>query len=109
MLPGDDSQSPSRTVALKQSGTSSEASDTRQLLHLFERSLVLRSLSDNIEGKVVSSALSASIRDDLFKDAFAELPDSTVVVSLNPNDQSELENANVSPPQPAPPSRAVRR
>ena len=108
ILPGDDSQSPSRTVALKQSGTSSEASDTRQLLHLFERSLVLRSLSDNIEGKVVSSALSASIRDDLFKDAFAELPDSTVVASLNPNDQSELENANVSPPQPALPASVSR-
>jgi len=107
-LPGDDSQSPARTIPLKQSGPSSEANDTRQLLHLFERSLVLRSLSDNIEGKVASSALSASIKDDFFKDAFAELPDSTVVASLKPDDQSELENASVSPSQPVP-SASVSR
>jgi hypothetical protein len=107
---GDDSQSsPTRVIPLKQGGAGSEADDTRQLLHLFERSLVLRDLSDNIEGKVVSSVLSASIKDGLFADAFAELPDAAAPAkNLNSNQPSDFDITNVSPPEPAPPAVVAR-
>ena len=101
---GDDSQSPARTIALKTSAPHSEANETRQLLHLFERSIVLRDLSDNIESKVVSSALSASIKDDLFTDAFAELHDASAGASINLNDPSDPDIANLSVPAPPPPA-----
>jgi hypothetical protein len=93
----NDSQSPNRTISLKQSGPNSEADDTRQLLHLFERSLVLRDLSDNIEGKVVSSVISASIKDDIFRDAFTESPNSMVSAKVDPDHSSELDVANILP------------
>jgi hypothetical protein len=93
----DNSQSPNHTTSLKQSGTSSEADDTRQLLHLFERSLVLRDLSDNIEGKVASSVLSSSIKDELFRDALAELPDAMVSGKVDTYHSSELDVANMLP------------
>jgi hypothetical protein len=108
---GDDSQSSlTRSISLKQSasGAGCEADDTRQLLHLFERSLVLRDLSDNIEGKVVSSVISASSKDALFTDAFAELPNVAAASNLNPNQSSHLDIANVSQPDPAPPATVAR-
>lgn len=103
---GEDSQpSPTRTIPLKQSGAGSEADDTRQLLHLFERSLVLRDLSDNIEGKVVGSALSASMKDALFNDAFAELYEAC---DVNTSQPSDLDMARVSPPDAAADAPASR-
>lgn len=105
---GDDSQSPSRTIPLKQSGTASEADDTRHLLHLFERSLVLRDLSDNIEGKVASSLLSASLKDDLFKDAIAELPDTMASTNTETHRPSELAIAYMPPIETALPTAVSR-
>jgi hypothetical protein len=104
----DDSQSPNRTISLKQSGSNSEADDTRQHLHLFERSLVLRDLSDNIESKVASSVLSASMKDDLFRDAFAELPNANESDGGDPDHRSDPDIANMLPMESTPPAIVPR-
>jgi hypothetical protein len=105
---GDDSKSPARVIPLQPHAQSSEAGDTRQLLHLFERSLVLRSLSDNIESKVLSTALSASLKDDLFQDALAALPDSTASVNLQHAAADSEHTASISLPEPGPVASASR-